>query len=155
MPVPVNLISDLDKSFFQGLDLSTLMPYVDKPVEGFKKLASASNEDANLLFQIWSSSQKNNDGDSFKIAADVNPKDVLKLKTRGLISGGADDIKFTKKGKMVITVMALSEPSKFEKLITGKKYNEILASMDKRGKPGYRVPKFASNNNNCLNLRQS
>jgi len=153
MPIPFSRVQDLDKSFFKDMDFSILAPYVDKPVEGFKKLAAASNDDANLLFQVWSSSQKNEDGDSFKISSDVSSKDILKLKTRGLISGGTDVIKFTKKGKMVITVMALSEPSKFEKLITGKKYNEILASMDKRGKPGYRAPKFASNNNNCLNLK--
>lgn len=153
MPVPVNRISDFGKSFFKDIDLSVLMPYVDKPVEGFKKLAAASNDDANLLFQIWSSSQKSDDGESFKVASDVTSKDILKLKTRGLISGSTDSIQFTKKGKMVITVMALSEPSKFEKLITGKKYNEILASMDKRGKPGYRVPKFAANNNNCLKIQ--
>ena len=153
MPVPINLIKDLDKSFFKGVDLSMLTPYINKPVEGFKKLASASNEDANLLFQIWSSSQKSVDGEYFRISSDVNPKDILKLKTRGLLSGGNDALKFTKKGKMVITVMALSEPSKFEKQTVSKNYSEILASMDKRGKPGYRVPKFASNNNNCLNLK--
>ena len=71
----------------------------------------------------------------------------------GFISSVNDEIKITKKGKVIITTMALGEENAFNKKKTPKKYTEILASMNKRNKPGYRIPKFASDNNNRLDLR--
>ena len=57
---------------------------------------------------------------------------------------------------MVITTMSLGEQSQFEKKRQNKSYTEILASMDKRGKKGYRSaskdPKFSTNNSNRLDL---
>lgn len=148
MPIPIKSIYDADKNFSSGVDYSFLTNYVEnKPV---KKIITASDEDASLLFKIWASSEKT-DEDSFRVSATDN-KDVLKLKAKGFLSGGTDEVKFTKKGKQVIILMALEEPNKFENKRVEKRYNEILASMDKRNKPGYRIPKFASSYSNYLKL---
>ena len=62
-------------------------------------------------------------------------------------------LEITKRGKTIITTMALGEPNKFETSKQQKSYTEILASMDKRGKKGYRTPKYAASNS--LNLREA
>jgi serine protease inhibitor len=78
--------------------------------------------------------------------------DIIRLKSRGLITGGVNEVNFTKRGKIVITTMSLSEPNKFQTNATEKSYKEILASMDKKNKKGYRIPKFATNNSNNIRL---
>ena len=47
------------------------------------------------------------------------------------------------------------EGNKFEKGKKEKNYLEIMASMDKRGKDGYRIPKFCSSNSNNLNVKDA
>ena len=61
------------------------------------------------------------------------------MKTVGLIAGSGEEMKFTERGKRIIMTMALAEDSKFEKVKKDKSYHEILASMNKRGKAGYRA----------------
>lgn len=154
MPVPIKYVPDLpreDKN--NGIDYSFLFSQPSP-----KKTVTATNKDASLLFELWSKCEREENSDSLKINASmaINPKDILRLKTMGFLTGVGENLSFTKKGKIVITTMALGEESQFDKRATQKSYTEILASMNKRGKKGFRVagsdPKFATNNTNRLNL---
>lgn len=150
MPVPIKLITDKRKDN-SGIDYSFLF---NSPSPE-KKIVSASNKDASLLFELWSQGEKDGITDSIKIlpSANITSKDILRLKSLGFIVGDVSEVRFTRKGKMVITTMALGEVSQFEKNRKQKNYTEILASMSKRNKKGYRIPKFAANGSNCLNLK--
>jgi predicted extracellular nuclease len=146
MPIPIMPLPDRNTDKSSGnLDYSFLFNQPEK------KIVTASNQDASLLFKLWSSGQKGS-SDSIKVDTNViSSKDIIRLKSMGFLQGDTSAVQFTKKGKMVITTMALGEDSQFEKRRQEKKYTEILASMDKRGKKGFRVasndPKFATGNN--------
>ena len=147
MPVPIRSIKDNNPA----MDFSFLFNY--QPPTKNEKNVYASNKDAELLFNIWTSGERQ-DEDTYKISSEFTSQDIMRLKTNGFVTGGNDTVKLTRKGKIVITTMALAEPNKFEKVRQRKNYSEILASMDKRNKPGYRIPKYAANNSNILNLRR-
>jgi len=155
MPVPIRPIINVDKGDSRStFDYSFLADaYVNSLSAPSKthKLA-ASNNDAELLFKIWQVSEKREDGSLCIDGCDITSSEILRLKSRGILSGGVTDINLTKKGKAMITVLALSEPNRFEKNSKEKSYREILANMDKKNKGGYRIPKFASNNNNNIRL---
>ena len=149
MPSPIRSIPDIDDNKYLA-DYSFL---VDLNLESKEsKIATASNKDASLLFEIWCKSERNEEKETFKVDSSISSKDILRLKTKGFLTGGVDEIELTKKGRMVVTTMALGERSQFENNKQSKNYNEILASMDKRGKKGYRIPKYAVNNTNNLRL---
>ena len=110
------------------------------------------------MFELWSKCERGNGPDELKLGSTpVNPRDILRLKSLGFIQGQGDQVQFTKKGKIVITTMSLGEESQFDKKRQDKSYTEILASMSKKNKKGFRIagsdPKFATNNNNRLNLK--
>jgi len=151
MPVPIRLNMDKGREN-TSIDYSFLLNSIE-PEKKNKKIVTASNSDATLLFDIWSKSEKINE-DTFKVDVSVvASKDILRLKTRGFLTGGLNEVHFTPKGKTIITTMVLGETNRFEKGADKQKsYTEILASMDKRGKKGYRIPKYAANNSNRLRL---
>lgn len=152
MPIPIRFIFDKDVPKNTSIDYSFLF---NQPPAKIK--ITASDKDAKLLFELWSKGEKCQKTDTVKIAPSLNisSRDLVRLKTLGFISGGKDEIQFTKKGKMIITTMSLAEESAFEKIKKDKSYTEILAGMDKKGKKGYRmassVPRF--NTDNGLNLK--
>jgi len=154
MPIPIKYIEDSNKKEFT-VDYSFLTDWIgttEKPKQPNKKVVVASDKDASLLFQIWSKSTRK-DAETYSIDSSViSNRELIRLKTRGFVVGDIKEIKFTRKGKAVIGIMALNEPSTFEKIRQEKSYNEILANMSKAGKPGYRIPKFAANNSNNLRL---
>ena len=123
-----------------------------KVIESDKKKVTASNKDADLLMKIWLEAEAQ--GDKFVISSDLglSSRDIMRLKTYGLLSGDSSSVALTERGRKVITVMALGEGNKFERGKSEKSYLEIMASMDKRGKDGYRIPKFCSNTSNNLNI---
>jgi len=150
MPVPIRSIPDQQIEKNYSIDYSFLL---NGPSP--KKTVTASNKDADLLFELWSKGEKVSAPNTVKISelSNFSKRDLTRLKTMGFISTSNDGIvEITKKGKTVITTMALGEVSTYEKNSEPKKYTEILASMDKRNKTGYRTPKFATNNNNNLRL---
>jgi len=153
MPVPINAVQDNGQNKTSPVDYSFLSNYMENPIKKKSKLITASNNDAELLFKIWDTGEKQGKPDTFKISSDITSKDVIRLKTYGFLTGGTEVVSFTAKGKMVITTIALSEPNCFAKKRQNKPYSEILASMSKKGKPGYRIPKYATNNSNHLDLR--
>jgi len=141
MPVPIRINNHDHKNDDEKspiMDFSVLLSGIpnDKPM---KKIA-ASDKDAKLLFEIWSASQKINET-TYKVSSSssVSSRDLIRLKTLGLIQGDKDTVSFTDRGKVVVSTMALGEPNKFEEKRQDKSYSEILASMDKRKKKGYRI----------------
>ena len=153
MPVPIKPIPDRVRDDRMVSDFSMLLN-VSPNIPAKKKTVQASNNDASLLFEIWAKGEKAEDEDTIKIdpSMNISSRDIMRLKTMGFLTGGVDEVKFTRRGKIVITTMALGETNKFEKSKEQKKYTEILASMDKRGKKGYRDPRFAANTSNQLRL---
>jgi len=152
MPLPIAPIgpgrgSPQESNLF--VDYSFL---AQKVVESDKKKVTASNKDADLLMKIWLEAESRNGNLLVSSRLGITSRDVMRLKTFGLVTGSSDELQLTERGKKVITVMALGESNNFEKGKSDKSYLEILASMDKRGKDGYRIPKFCSNNSNSLNI---
>jgi len=153
MPIPIRPIPDQtrDDKNSSGVDYSFLSNYFTSKPQN-KKIVTASNKDASMLFEIWRKGEKS-EGNSIKVAdCKIDNQEILRLKTMGLITGGADTIRITERGKRVITVMALGEVNRFEKSKQDKPYNEILAGLSKKDKPGYRIPKFAASSSNNLRL---
>jgi len=153
MPVPIKFVPDGRSDNKTNIDYSFLFTNVTPT----KKLVTASDKDASLLFELWDKGEKVEE-DTIKIVdiSTITSKDIMRLKTMGFLVGDMNTVKFTRKGKMVITTMALGEPNQFSKQRAKKSYTEILASMNKKGKKGFRIancdPKFAVDNTNRLNL---
>jgi len=150
MPVPIrpmNSHSPEESNMF--VDYSFLLQ--QKPKTN-KKQVVASNNDADILMRIWLEAETKNEDFVISSTLGLSSRDISRLKSYGLITGGSDSVQITDRGRKVITVMALGEGNKFEKGRSEKSYKEILASMDHRGKSGYRIPKFCSNNSNSLNI---
>lgn len=157
MPVPIRINNNPEKSTEENtnnmmMDFSILMS--DIPQENKMKRVSASNKDANLLFEIWSNCEKS-DSDTFKVtSSNINSRDLMRLKTLGFLHGDLEKVTFTNRGKTVVCTMALSEPNRFEQSRQQKSYSEILASMDKKNKSGYRTPKYASSTSSSLDVTE-
>jgi len=155
MPLPIRTISDPARGNSDTcMDYSFLANYpgITDGSPSKKKFVQASNRDAELLFKVWSNGIKKDEG-VFSIGPDVlTSKEILRLKTMGFVTGSSEELTFTKKARRVITTLALGEESQFKKDKRPKTYNEILANMDKRGKPGYRIPKYASDTSNSLSI---
>lgn len=152
MPIPIRPMQGQQEDSNKYVDYSFLAKQV---IRNDKKKVTASNKDADILMKIWLSGKDNND--KYLISSDLglDSRDIMRLKTYGLVTGDGNEVRFTERGKKVITVMALGEGNKFEKSRSDKNYLEILASMDKRGKNGYRIPKFCSNTSNNINVKDA
>lgn len=152
MPAPIKPIRDnendkgyngmiMDYSFLANLQQSEN-----------KKVVIASNSEADAIVKIWTSGEKTGEN-KYNIAnSNISKSDIIKLKSKGLIEGDDNNVAFTNRGRTVITTMALGENNAFLKGQNKKSYKEILASMDKKGKSGYRVPKFSSDTSNGLDI---
>ena len=159
MPVPINPAGrfvDQNERRESGLDVSflaSILPEIEK--ESSKQIITASDKDAGVLMKIWLNANKI-EKDTYQITPemDISSSDVMRLKTRGLLTGKTDEVKLTPRAKTIVSTMALSESNKFLGEKKQKNYSEILANNDKRGKKGYRVPKFAADSH-LLNLKTS
>lgn len=153
MPIPIKPIRD-NGDTYNGLsfqvDFSMLVNRIPEiKAISDKRIVTASDGDAKILMEIWTNAEKEND--FYKISKDikVSYKDIMRLKTNGLLTGTNEKVQLTDRARSVIRMMVLGESNKFLKGKKDKSYTEIMASMDKRGKKGYRIvgsgtPKFAS-----------
>ena len=152
MPVPIRPVSSSPRENKPSVDYSFLANFVSEPKT--KKVVTASNRDAQLLFDIWRKAEKDSSNYTFKIKPEIaTMRDIMRLKTMGFVDGTSDKVTFTDRGKTVISTMVMGESSNFETRRQQKTYTEILASMSKKGKNGYRIPKYASSTSNNLDLR--
>jgi len=157
MPLPIQLVNDKNYSEDKmigssGIDYSFLLNASPMPQASAKRIVEASNEDAKNLLDAWIGSEKTDKGDYTLKTSSLSDMDISKLKHRGFIDGDKTSMKFTSKGKAVITTMTLGENNAFLKNKKEVSYKEILASMDKSKKNGYRIPKYAADNSNTLTL---
>jgi len=157
MPIPIRINNGLSTEQDSGsnllMDYSILMS--DVPEDTRMKKVAASDKDAKLLFDIWSGCEKESEF-TFRVASSgISSRDIMRLKTLGFIHGDLDKITFTNKGKTVVCTMALGEPNRFEQSRQEKNYSEILASMDKRNKAGYRTPRYASSTETPITVESS
>lgn len=149
MPMPIRPVGDENRNNKQAelsFDYSVLLSALPKTEQSNKKIVIASDGDASMLLELWACSQKTAT-DTFKLDKEtkITSSDLIKLKSHGLITGGSEEVKLTGKGKAVITTMVLGESNNFLKDKKQKSYTEILASMNKRGKTGYRIPTMGTN----------
>jgi hypothetical protein len=140
MPIPilpVNIKNEMVNENNKPLEISFLSNSLSK--ESSFGSTMVSDKDADDVMKIWLNAKKI-DQDTFEIKSiNIDNNVLLRLKSRGLISGSTETIKLTSKGKSVIKTMSLGESNNFLKKRKEKSYTEILASMDKRGKKGYRI----------------
>lgn len=139
MPVPIRLNKN-DKSQEDSftVDYSFLSNMSNIDCESSSKTVIASDGDAKILFKLWNEAKDANNG-KIILSNNYNNSDIIRLKARGFITGSNDAVEFTRRGKKIITTLALSEESAFDNKRQEKSYREILSSMDKRGKKGYRL----------------
>lgn len=153
MPIPIGLVNGTTErpSSNALLDISFLaneIPTKEASAAGIK----LADKDAEDLMKIWLHAKKTSK-DTFLIESmEMDNKDLLRLKSRGLISGGTGEVRFTPKAKTVITTMTLGENNKFLEKKKEKSYSEILASMDKRNKAGFRIAMVFDENSHLINL---
>jgi len=139
MPVPIQLVNGpTEKIKSDGLlDISFLANHMPKEASGLSY--GVTDSDADNVMNIWLNAKKI-DNETFEIKSmDIDNQTIIRLKSRGLISGGTDNVKFTSRGKGIVKTMSLGESNNFLNKKKEKSYTEILASMDKRGKKGYRI----------------
>jgi len=153
MPIPIMPVPDQQSNENSATDYSFLMNLSPSDAPK-KKTVQASNNDASLLFEIWASGEKCSDENTIKISKtmEVTSREIMRLKTMGFLTGGTEEVKFTNRGKAVITTMSLGETNQFKNSRKEKSYTEILASMDKRGKKGFRTAQYSNCPANCLDI---
>lgn len=139
MSIPIKPNDENNK--YSAMDFKVDYSFLAKslPEKSSKKIVTASDSDAKTLMEIWEKAEK--DGAYFKISSkiDVSYRDIMRLKTNGLLTGTNDRVQLTERAKQVIKTMVLGENNAFLKSQKQKSYTEIMASMDKRGKKGYRI----------------
>jgi len=155
MPIPIATVGsqpeEVENNHF--LDFSFLANHVPVKEASFNSVVLA-DQDADQLMKIWLKSEKVAK-DTFRISSsEIDNKDLLRLKSRGFLCGGIDEVKFTAKAKTVISMMALGESNNFLKNKKDKSYSEILASVSKKGKKGYRMAEAYDENSHLINLKK-
>lgn len=160
MPIPIKPSNSsesnmfVDYSFLGNMGLESSFTPTPAP----KNVVTASNKDATALYKLWESGVNMNTGEfdieQTQAAANLSSREITRLKTMGLITAFSNKAKITERGRKVLVTMTLSEPNNFQLKAQKKPYNEILAGMDRKKKGGLRTAKFATNNNNCLNLKK-
>ena len=117
------------------------------------RVGNTSDKDAGALMKIWLQAKRSDD-DTFIIDENIglSARDISRLKINGLVSGESGKVSLTDKAKSVIAVMSLGETNKMLRGKRQRSYTEIMASIDKRGKKGYRIPKYAADSSNTLRL---
>jgi hypothetical protein len=154
MPIPIGLVTrnTLQPNFsgYGLLDISFLATHM--PKEAGNISTTVADKDADALMKIWLHAKKS-DKDKYDVVdIDLDNKEILRLKSRGFISGSSKEIKFTSKGKTIISTMSLGESNSFLKSKKNKSYTEILASMNKKGKKGYRIAGVFDENSHLIGM---
>ena len=127
------------------MDYSFLSNLTPNTIQAGNKTVTASDKDATLLMDLWlNGDKKATDVYQINDTVKISSRDVIRLKTRGFLTGGTTDLHITNRGRAVITTMTLGESNNFLKNKKEKSYTEILANVSKKGKSGYRMPTFAS-----------
>lgn len=144
MPLPISRINDSNNDkpeSNQFLDISFLAnEMVNNVKQAGRGFVTLSDGDATNIMNIWLHAEKV-DKDTYNIGSNlgIDNSSLIRLKARGLLKGDTKRVSFTNRAKEVVKTMTLGESNAFLKDKKQKSYTEILASMDKRGKKGYRM----------------
>ncbi|MCX6822094.1 MAG: hypothetical protein NTW30_04940 [Candidatus Aenigmarchaeota archaeon] len=117
---------------YNMMDLSGLSDMLQKQSRSNDMLKVGDNE-AKLLFNLW----KENDctsSDNLNVPKCVSNTDIIRLIASGLISGGIDKVRFTPRGREVITTMVLSEENALSKTSSDKTYEQRTAEVKPKRK---------------------
>ena len=149
MPIPIH---NPNKEEINNIDYSFLLKSIDN---ASKKKVTASNHDADLLMNIWKLGDKKDNYTYDVKALNLTSRDLMRLKSIGLVKGTNKEVVLTDKGKTVIKTMTLGESNRFGMERKQKSYTEIMASISKRGKSGFRIASnpYATDNTNNIDLR--
>jgi hypothetical protein len=135
MPFPIHLNNSPSENENMSMNYSFLL---SNPSNNSKKV-TASNREADMVMDLWSCSLKNDNGEYFLNEEVISHNDFMKLKYSGFINGDKNNFKFTSRAQSIIKIMSLGENNKFLRNQKSKNYTEIMASMNKKGKKGYRI----------------
>ena len=150
MPIPIHNPNQEQNT---NIDYSFLLKRVD---DASKRTVTASNRDADLLMDIWKLGNKK-DNTTFDVKElDLTQRDLMRLKQIGLVAGNKQELVLTEKGKNIIKTMTLGESNRFGMERKQKSYTEIMASISKKGKSGFRIASnpYATDNTNQIDLRE-
>lgn len=140
MPIPIGLVGKPNRKNEDDLTIDYSFLFENKNVkEAGESFLYLTDNDAKDVMEIWLKSKKI-DGNYFVLSSGTFlGEDIVRFKARGLITGDVNRLSFTPKAKRVIKTMTLGETNKFLQNKKQKSYTEILASMDKKNKKGYRT----------------
>lgn len=122
------------------LDISDLANLIQKR-SLTQEIIKVSDFEAGLLFRLWKDSKCNSSDETMSVPNGFSNCDILRLKSSGLISGDTEKVRFTTRGKEVITTMVLSEGNAFDKKSSSKKYEQRVSETKLRGTPRLAVGK--------------
>lgn len=129
MPVPIRPVREIEKNTpsvlsdggFGTMGLSELqikMLGIDTPKKDAAKKIVVDSRDAELLHEIWfkQDEEKIIQASDIKeakivIPEDVNERDIIRMKTNGLVVGAGREVSLTSKGEKVLKDKILSQPS--------------------------------------------
>lgn len=161
MPIPIRLNGPngpnggRENENGYNLDLASLLGSGISETPKPSKTVEASNKDASALMDLWENGEKIGEF-SYKVNGNVHlsQSDLARLKANGFLVMEQGKLIFTRKARQIITTMTLAESNAFLKNKKNVSYKEILASMDKRNKKGYRIPnpRFSSSSFNNIRL---
>ena len=102
-------------------------------------LLKVSNNEANLLFRLWSESGAGPNDKDIGIPSSINNNDLLRLKACGLIVGDTSHFTMTQRGREVILTLALGEGNHFDKSSSANTFEKIVADKQKMASGGPRL----------------
>ena len=151
MPVPIIpqnvdylLRKDKDKQMtdvdYGKIDITELSTLIQKR-SLTQEMIKVSDFEAGLLFRLWKDSRCEPSDEILDVPEGFSNNDILRLKASGLISGDTKKVKFTARGKEVITTMVLSENNVLDKKSSAKPYGQRLAETKPKGGPRLAVGK--------------
>jgi hypothetical protein len=105
----------------------------------FSDLLKVSNNEANLLFRLWSESGAGPNDSNIVVPSSVDNNDLLRLKACGLIVGDTSSFTMTQRGRDVILTLALGEKNAFDKSSSSNTFEKILSDRQKLASGGPRL----------------
>lgn len=113
----IDLVMSNGKKSADAPPLTSLVDFILKP-SNIKSDSLVADADRKLLLSAWEKSQIKSNGGSknLVISSEINPMQIDRLKTIGLLCGKNDNLSLTEKGRQILIKMMLDENSSLEKV---------------------------------------
>ena len=117
-----------------GMSVDLLTRLLNGVSASIPKEAEVADNDADLIFNLWEKSSIIRDAGNiedriYKVPSNVSTNEILRLKSRGLLYGEKDQVRFTSHAAKIIKMMVLAEGNSFSKKSVKKPYSVILAEI--------------------------